>query len=151
MIDLVPLDRKRLDMLSGLASSEPLISVLAATANMYARTGQDAPWLSYLAADADTGDIVGICSFTDKPEDGSVEISYFTFPGYERRGLATRMATELVGIARAEPEIRSIAAHTLPDDNASTRILQKLGFSHSGTATDPDAGTVWAWTLDCRN
>jgi RimJ/RimL family protein N-acetyltransferase len=151
MIDLVPLDRKRLDMLRGLASTEPLISVLAATAELYDATGQEAPWLSYLAADEDTGDIVGIGSFTGPPDDGLVEISYFTFPGFEARGIAGRMAAELVAIARAHPDIRRIGAHTLPEENAATRVLTKLGFSRAGTSTDPEAGSVWAWTLDCRN
>jgi RimJ/RimL family protein N-acetyltransferase len=151
MIDLVPLDRHRLEMLRGLAMSEPLVSVLAGTADMYARTGQEAPWLSYLAAFEDSGDIAGSCSFTGPPEDGRVEIAYFTFPPFEGQGIGSRMAAGLVAIARANAAVSQIVAHTLPEENASTKILQKLGFSHNGTAEDADAGTVWAWILDCRN
>lgn len=148
MIELVPLDRPRLDILRGLASTEPLISVLAGTADMYARTGQEAPWLTYLAALEDTGVIAGTCSFTGPPEDGRIEIAYFTFPDFEGRGIGGLMAAALVGIARRDPKIVRITAHTLGEENASTRILSRLGFTQNGNAEDPDAGTVWAWFLD---
>ncbi|BCJ91185.1 hypothetical protein IZ6_19200 [Terrihabitans soli] len=148
-IELVPLDHNRLEILRGLASTEPLISVLRATADMYALTGQTAPWLSYLTAHEDTGVIIGICSFTGMPDDdGRIEISYFTFPGFENLGVGSRMAAALVEIARSQPEITLITAHTSPEENASTRILQRLGFVQNGTATDPDVGPVWAWELE---
>ncbi len=151
MIELVPLDRHRLDVLRGLASTEPLISALGATAEMYERTGQEAPWLSYLVAIEESGVIAGICSFTGPPEDGTAEISYFTFPDFEGRGIGTLMASALVEIACSTPQVDRIAAHTLAKENASTRILARLGFTRNGKAVDPEAGEVWAWVLHCRN
>jgi len=38
-----------------------------------------------------------------------------------------------------------IAYFTLQEHNASTRILQRLGFAFFGNARDPDAGNVWEW------
>jgi RimJ/RimL family protein N-acetyltransferase len=55
------------------------------------------------------------------------------------------MAQGLVERAIAAPEVHRIRAHTLPEPNASTRILEKLGFLKSGDAMDPDAGPVWRW------
>jgi len=38
-----------------------------------------------------------------------------------------------------------IAAFTLRESNASTKILQRLGLRLFGEAQDPDAGDVWEW------
>jgi RimJ/RimL family protein N-acetyltransferase len=76
-----------------------------------------------------------------------VEIAYFTFPGNEGRGIATRMASELVAIAR-QNGVRAVKAQTLPRENASTRILEKLGFSKAGSVRHPEDGEVWEWRLE---
>jgi len=36
-------------------------------------------------------------------------------------------------------------AHTLPEPNASTRILEKVGLRRDGEARDPEVGVVWRW------
>ena len=57
------------------------------------------------------------------------------------------MARHLVEVARREePDIR-IFAFTLPEKNASTRILQKLGFQFAGETQDEDEREVWRWGL----
>jgi hypothetical protein len=38
-----------------------------------------------------------------------------------------------------------ICALTLQEHNASTKILQHLGFTLFGNAHDSDAGDVWEW------
>jgi ribosomal-protein-alanine N-acetyltransferase len=38
-------------------------------------------------------------------------------------------------------------AHTLAEENASTAVLTKTGFTHTATITDPDDGPVWRWGL----
>jgi RimJ/RimL family protein N-acetyltransferase len=81
------------------------------------------------------------------PKDDVIEIAYFTFPPYEGRGIATAMTGRLIAIARREPTLRALIAHTLQEENASTRILHKHGFQHDGLAMDADAGEVWRWKL----
>ena len=39
---------------------------------------------------------------------------------------------------------------TLPERNASTRILEKLGMSFVGFANDADEGPAWRWELTRR-
>lgn len=105
-------------------------------------------WYGYLAISTETSEIVGTAGFKGAPTTaGEVEIAYFTFPEYERRGFATVMAQELVAIARSAPEARKIVAHTLPENNASTRILEKLGLTLVGVRTDPEDGPVYRWEL----
>jgi ribosomal-protein-alanine N-acetyltransferase len=120
--------------------------VITPTVQMYARTGFESPWIGYLAVD-NGGVCVGTCAFKGVPQDGRVEISYFTFPCYEGRGYATWMAHALVDLARnVRPDI-SVTAQTLPEKNASTTILEKIGFELVGTVDHPEDGLVWQWEL----
>jgi RimJ/RimL family protein N-acetyltransferase len=117
--------------------------VLAGTATMYRASGFEPPWIGYLAVE--DGVCVGTCAFKSAPRDGRVEIAYFTFPRDQGRGVATRMATELVRLAReADPSV-AVAAQTLPEESASTTILRKLGFRLVGEAKHPVDGRVWEW------
>jgi ribosomal-protein-alanine N-acetyltransferase len=99
------------------------------------------PWSGYLVEE--DGALVGSCAFKTPPNADGVEIAYFTFPGNEGRGVAGRMAARLVEIAETHG-IRA-RAQTLPQRNFSTRILERLGFRHTGSAQDPDEGDVWEW------
>lgn len=50
-------------------------------------------------------------------------------------------------IAQATDKGLTMIAQTLPEENASTSILKKLGFSMIGTVEHPDNGLVWEWEL----
>ena len=76
--------------LSGITLPEVATAVIAATVQLYARQGHVEPWVGYLAVEG--GNCVGGCGFTSPPAAGVVEIAYFTYPDFERRGIATRMA-----------------------------------------------------------
>ena len=119
---------------------------LAGTAMLYREEGFEPPWIGYLVIV--DGACVGTCAFKCAPRDGRVELAYFTFPGYEGRGLATRMCSELVTLARrADPAI-VITAQTLPERNASTRVLEKTGFRWDSELDHPEDGRIWEWRLD---
>ena len=116
-----------------------------ATAGLYARRGFVPPWVGYLAVSGET--VAGTCAFTAPPAAGEVELAYFTFPRFEGRGLATAMASRLVTLARAVDPGITLVAHTLPERNASTRILEKLGFALRGPFAHPEDGEIWVWEL----
>jgi hypothetical protein len=44
--------------------------------------------------------------------------------------------------------VEAVIAHTLPERNASVRVLEKTGFALDGESTDDDAGTVWRFRLE---
>jgi len=57
------------------------------TVAMLQRTGATTLWTGYLAVDRAQQIIIGTCGFTAPPDaEGVVEIAYFTFPSFERRG-----------------------------------------------------------------
>lgn len=111
----------------------------------YEKIGFHPPWIQYFARL--NGNWVGTVSFKGPPFSGKVEIAYATFPPMEGKGIGTRMCTEIVKLAKMEnPEIL-ITARTLPEENASTHILQKNGFHLQGPVQDPEDGTVWEWVF----
>ncbi len=113
------------------------------TAALYRKIGYVEPWVGYIAVDDGVG--VGGGAFVGAPRDGRVEIAYYTLTEQIGKGYGTRTATGLMEIARKHDPRAQLIAHTLQEENASTRILQKLGFAVVGTAQDPDAGEVWEW------
>ena len=102
-------------------------------------------WGGYLAVEQETSLIVGTCAFKGTPRDGSVEIAYFTFPGFEGRGVGSGMAALLVSTAAESSVVTQVIAHTLPELNASGVILTRNGFTRTGDVIDPDDGLVWRW------
>jgi len=121
--------------------------VLAQTLDLLRRDPRPEPWGSYLARDGDNP--VGLCAFKAAPDpDGIVEIAYMTFPAFEGRGHASAMAGALTRIA-FEAGAPLVIAHTLPEENASTRALRRNGFAHAGETIDPEDGPVWRWERQC--
>ena len=129
------------------AQRDLLRGVAEQTLALFQRTGVTTqPWSGFLSVDREHNTIVGTCCFVAPPDDeGVVEIAYFTFPGFEGRGVASAMAAGLVERARSAVGVRRLRAHTLPEKNASTRVLEKLGFRWLGDAIDRDEGPVWRW------
>ena len=92
------------------------------------------------------GACIGSCGFKGPPNaDGVVEIAYGVRPEHEGKGFATEAASALVRFALDSEKVRIVRAHTLPQVNASGRVLTKCGFRHTGEVTDPDDGPVWRW------
>ena len=128
------------------ASVPPLAAqVIEATTELYNAVGYEPPWLGYLALE--NGAFIGSCGFKSPPENNRVEIAYFTFPGHESRGVATRMASALVRIAITNSPGVTVAAQTLPEESASTSVLRKLQFRFVGSVEHPEDGLVWDWQL----
>jgi RimJ/RimL family protein N-acetyltransferase len=128
---------------------EMVAGIIDATTALYKSIGYQPPWLGYLGFE--DGDCVGACAFKSPLQDNGVEIAYFTFPGHESRGVATRMASELIRLAHANAPAVRVRAQTLPEESASTSILRKLGFRLVGALEHPEDGLVWEWQLTRTN
>ena len=90
--------------------------------------------------------VVGSVGFKGPPdEDGMVEIAYSIVPAFQGRGYATEAAQTCAAFAFDDGRVRLVRAHTLPTPNASTRVLDKCGFTRTGEVEDPEDGLVWRW------
>jgi RimJ/RimL family protein N-acetyltransferase len=74
-----------------------------------------------------------------------VEIAYGIAPEHQGKGYATEAAAALTDYAFRQREVRAVRAHTLPENNASTRVLTKCGFRRVGEVIEPEDGLVWRW------
>jgi len=115
--------------------------------DMLRSSTQSDPWRhGFFVVHRDTRSVIGSAGFKGPPDsDGMVEIAYGIVPSFEGHGYATEVAAELVRFAFARGGIRLVRAHTRPVANASTRVLTKCGFHHTGSVVDPDDGPVWRW------
>jgi ribosomal-protein-alanine N-acetyltransferase len=103
-------------------------------------------WFGHLAIEGESQQLVGICSLKGPPVEGTVEIACFTFPGFEGRGIGTAMAQFVLDRARLLPDVRLVAAHTAPEYNASTRILEKIGMRFVCEEME-DGVPAWLWRI----
>jgi GNAT superfamily N-acetyltransferase len=113
-----------------------------------ARGGADPRWGPQLFFDSD-GALVGNGGWKGPPHDGVVEVGYAVAPSRQRRGIATTVVRELLERARRS-DVGTVSAHTLAEENASTRVLRRCGFARTAELDDPDEGRVWRWELDLR-
>jgi RimJ/RimL family protein N-acetyltransferase len=106
------------------------------------------PWkFGYAIIEKEQNLVIGICGFTGPPDSaGVVEIAYSIAPEYQGKGYATEAAEALIAIARREPAVQLICAHTLAERNASTRVLEKCGLRKVGEAIEDDV-PIWRWEL----
>ena len=114
--------------------------------------GVDAWRHGFFVRERGSEQVIGAAGFKGPPDaDGMVEIAYGIVPACEGRGFATEAARALMQFASADPRVQLVRAHTLPEPNASTRVLTKCGFVHVGDVVDPDDGPVWRWERPTRH
>jgi len=130
--------------------------LLAATPEFMAQlrraTGPD-PWnFGFAVLHKIDNVMIGFCSFTGPPSpDGTVEIAYGIAPDYQGKGFATEAALALVEFASRDARVMTIYAHTLPETNASTHVLEKCGFTKTGEVIDSENNRVWRWERGARS
>lgn len=110
-------------------------------------SGFSDPWVhGFTLVQQDSGAVVGQCGFKGPPTaEGVVEIAYGVSPEHQGNGFATEAAGALTNYALSHEQVRTVRAHTLPEANASTRVLTKCGFQKVGEVMDPEDGLVWRW------
>ena len=98
----------------------------------YAATGA---W-TWLVVD-DDGRVAGECGVKGLPgPDGVVEIGYGLAGPSRGRGLGGRAVGRMLELLAEQPGVRRIDAHVVPDNLASRRLLERLGFALVEVGTD---------------
>jgi [ribosomal protein S5]-alanine N-acetyltransferase len=146
-LNLIPLKREQ--VLAQVAAMTPAVQAeLSADwlARLQASTPED-PWVhGFSLVHRESGIAIGACGFKGPPtEDGVVEIAYGVDLEHQGNGYATEAAEALIVFAFGNELVCVVRAHTLPDANASQRVLTKCGFRYVGEVIDPDDGLVWRW------
>jgi RimJ/RimL family protein N-acetyltransferase len=106
-----------------------------------------ARWGTRFFVTEDPPELVGWGGFKGPPTEGVVELGYEIAESRQGRGLATAATRAMVEEALADESVRAVIAHTLPERNASNRVLEKAGFVLDGEAEE-DGERVWRFRLD---
>ena len=86
------------------------------------------PWIMILRNGTEIGDV----GFKGPAVKRTVEIGYGVLKAYEGNGYTTEAAEALIAWAFQREEVSLIEAETAPENRASQRILEKLGFLPCG-------------------
>jgi ribosomal-protein-alanine N-acetyltransferase len=146
-LDLILLSREAvIAAIEAMNPSDKAQVSAAYLALLHASTSAD-PWVhGFSMVHRETGVAIGRCGFKAPPDpDGVVEIAYGVDPDQQGKGYATEAAAALAAFAFGDSRVSVVRAHTLPDSNASARVLTKCGFRRTGEVIDPDDGLVWRW------
>jgi RimJ/RimL family protein N-acetyltransferase len=119
--------------------------ICVSTLSLYKIVGFTPPWIGYLVVEF--GRFVGTCAFKAAPSENRVEIAYYTFPRYQKKGYATQTVRAMIDIAAKECPGIAVTAQTVPEENGSASILKKIGFAFSGRVQHPEDGLVWEWSF----
>ena len=77
------------------------------------------------------GVVIGDCGTTG-PRGPVVEIGFGLAAECRGRGYGTEVVRLLVASLQDDPIVSSVVAHTLPENTASRRVLEKAGFAFDG-------------------
>ncbi|QHL87021.1 GNAT family N-acetyltransferase [Nibribacter ruber] len=81
---------------------------------------------------------MGLCGLVQREYLPGPDLGYAFLPGFGGKGYATEAAQGVLTYAREELKIPRLLAMTLPDNHASIRLLEKLGFRFNNTLQDPN-------------
>jgi len=101
----------------------------------------DAPWVTRLAVDVDSGQVIGRAGYHGPPDErGMVEIGYAVDPVHRRQGYARAALVILLETAKNHPEVAVVRATVRPDNVPSRRLLDQYGFQEVGSQWDEEDG-----------
>ena len=130
-----------------------LTSEKQAFANMEERvfTSYDAHdfgmWLVMRKSD---GEPIGMAGLVKRDFLKDVDLGYAFLPVGRGAGYATEAAAAVVDYARSRFGIRRLAAIVSPANQASIKVLERLGFARAGQVRFPDDGDICDhFLLDC--
>ncbi len=159
ILELVPMGRPLLEALIGDARerahklaafrlpegfSKEAIELFAFRLNQLIATPEAEPWLLRALVTREGRQMVGYANFhgppgiNDAAHPTAVSIGYTVFPAHRGQGYATRAARELLEWAHRERGVTHVVCGVRPDNTASIRVLEKLGFERTGLVVDDE-------------
>lgn len=80
---------------------------------------------------------IGMCGLMQKPWLESPDIAYAFVPEVGGKGYGIEAASAVLDFGRTRLKLNLVLAVVAPENTASIRLLDKLGFCAEGTITDP--------------
>ena len=86
----------------------------------------------YLTLLKESGQIIGVCGFNPPNNGYDAELMYHLAIKFWGKGYATEAAAACIDYAKEQLKIKKIGASIDPENNASQKVLEKLGFTYAG-------------------
>jgi RimJ/RimL family protein N-acetyltransferase len=113
--------------------------ILKGPAEMYERHGHGL----YLASLKEEGTPIGMCGLNRREGLEDVDIGFAFRPAFWGRGYAFEAASAVFAYGRSALGLRRIVAITVPDNQSSIRLLEKIGLTFEGmTRLHPEGPEV---------
>jgi ribosomal-protein-alanine N-acetyltransferase len=105
----------------------------------------------------DTPEIIGTAGLTENTlaDEAGFELSWFVLPEHQKQGLASEITDALLRFAFNDLGAERVVAETHPENPASNRVLEKLGFECLGERHHQyddlpgfDTQVLWALTRE---
>lgn len=84
---------------------------------------------------------IGNCGLYDREGLEGIDIGFALLPSYEKQGYAFEAASRLMAAAFTDFDLKSISGIATKDNDASQKLLEKLGLQRSGIITLPNEDT----------
>ncbi|WKK84304.1 GNAT family N-acetyltransferase [Marivirga arenosa] len=94
-------------------------------------------FVNHIIMDSETKAEIGTCSLHDREGINGVDIGYAILERYEGMGYATAAAQKMVDLAFGTYGLSKVCAITNVDNLGSSKVLEKVGFSHVGNIEVP--------------
>ncbi|CDF77851.1 GCN5-related N-acetyltransferase [Formosa agariphila KMM 3901] len=78
---------------------------------------------------------IGVCGLIKRPELDGVDIGFAFLPAYERQGLGSESALEIIKLAETKFNLKEVLAIVSPENSASIKLLEKLGLTYQKNVT----------------
>jgi ribosomal-protein-serine acetyltransferase len=88
------------------------------------------------------GEIVGTAGLRGLNDGGQVMMGYWIDEDYSGRGITTKVASRLVEFGFSELGLPRVNLRIDPENKASARVAEKLGFRQSGEVYDEPTGRI---------
>jgi RimJ/RimL family protein N-acetyltransferase len=102
----------------------------------------------YLVESKDGGEEVGVCGLLRRDFLEDVDLGFAFLPEHRRRGYAREAAEATIVFAREQLGIERLAAIVSPENTASIRLLEGLGFCSRGPVEHPDGDDAHIYTRE---
>lgn len=96
----------------------------------------------WLVSRRDTGEAVGMAGLVKREFLADVDLGYAFLPTGRGAGFATEVCRGIMDHAARVFGLTRLAAIVSPENGASIRVLQRLGFAHTGQVRFPDGGDI---------
>jgi ribosomal-protein-alanine N-acetyltransferase len=101
-------------------------------------------WLVTLKS---TGQAIGMCGLFKRDYLDQPDLGFAFLPGFEGRGMAYEASIATISYIKEHFDFNNLYATTTDVNLRSKRLLERCGFTLTGTVTPPDLKTLLLYTL----